>query len=36
VLDQLFAAPPPDGAYGLLAAFGPGLSLELGLLQWRG
>ncbi|HET6279895.1 MAG TPA: 3-oxoacyl-[acyl-carrier-protein] synthase III C-terminal domain-containing protein [Polyangia bacterium] len=25
---------PPSGAYGLMAAFGPGLSTELLLLQW--
>jgi alkylresorcinol/alkylpyrone synthase len=25
---------PPSGAHGLLAAFGPGLSTELMLLQW--
>jgi len=36
VLEQLFATPPLDNTYGLLAAFGPGLSLELGLLQWHG
>jgi alkylresorcinol/alkylpyrone synthase len=26
---------PASGAYGLLAAFGPGFSAELALLQWR-
>jgi alkylresorcinol/alkylpyrone synthase len=36
ILDRLLAgAPPRDGAYGLLAGFGPGLSLELSLLRWR-
>lgn len=36
VLDQVLRrAAPPKGAYGLLAAFGPGFSAELSLMQWR-
>jgi alkylresorcinol/alkylpyrone synthase len=36
ILDRLLTdAPPRDGAYGLLAGFGPGLSIELSLLQWH-
>lgn len=36
VLAELFEAhPPADGAWGLLAGFGPGLSLELSLLRRR-
>ncbi len=35
VLEQtLRAAPPPMDSYGLLAAFGPGFSSEMLLLQW--
>ncbi len=34
ILHELMqAAPPPPGSYGLLAGFGPGLSLELSLLR---
>lgn len=34
ILDQLLTtAPPAEGAFGLLAGFGPGLSLELSLLR---
>lgn len=36
VLDELLQrAPPPDSTFGLLAAFGPGFSCELGLLRWE-
>ena len=35
ILDRLLAeTPPPAGSFGLLAGFGPGLSLELSLLRW--
>jgi alkylresorcinol/alkylpyrone synthase len=34
VLEELMrSCPPPPGAYGLLAGFGPGLSIELSLLR---
>jgi len=38
VLDELMhsAAPPPPGAPGLLLAFGPGFSAEVGVLRWEG
>jgi alkylresorcinol/alkylpyrone synthase len=32
--DQITKRRPPSGAHGLLAAFGPGLSAEMLLLQW--
>jgi alkylresorcinol/alkylpyrone synthase len=32
--ETLRRPPPPPGAYGLLAAFGPGFSSEMLLLQW--
>jgi predicted naringenin-chalcone synthase len=36
VLDDLLGrAPPPVGAHGILAAFGPGFSCELSLLRWE-
>jgi alkylresorcinol/alkylpyrone synthase len=36
VLERVLrAAPPPTGALGLLAAFGPGFSAETVLLQWH-
>ncbi|HLZ72403.1 MAG TPA: 3-oxoacyl-[acyl-carrier-protein] synthase III C-terminal domain-containing protein [Dehalococcoidia bacterium] len=36
ILDYLQrCAPPADGSFGLLAGFGPGLSLELALLRFR-
>lgn len=36
VLDEVLRrAPPPSGAHGLLAAFGPGFSAELSLLRWQ-
>jgi alkylresorcinol/alkylpyrone synthase len=39
VLDELLrtatAAPPPAGAPGLLLAFGPGFSAEVGVLRWE-
>jgi alkylresorcinol/alkylpyrone synthase len=36
ILDQIRrCAPPPGGSFGLLAGFGPGLSLELALLRFR-
>jgi alkylresorcinol/alkylpyrone synthase len=35
ILDRLLAkSPPPADSFGLLAGFGPGLSLELSLLRW--
>jgi predicted naringenin-chalcone synthase len=35
VLDEVMRrTPPPLGAHGLLAAFGPGFSAELSLLRW--
>ncbi|HZQ34600.1 MAG TPA: type III polyketide synthase [Dehalococcoidia bacterium] len=36
ILDQIQRCnPPPDGSLGLLAGFGPGLSLELALLRFQ-
>jgi alkylresorcinol/alkylpyrone synthase len=36
VLDEVLRrAPPPVGAYGLCAAFGPGFSAELSLMRWE-
>lgn len=36
ILDQIQrCSPPPDGSAGLLAGFGPGLSLELALLRFH-
>ena len=36
VLDEVLRRqPPPVGAYGLLAAFGPGFSAELSLMRWE-
>jgi alkylresorcinol/alkylpyrone synthase len=35
IVDRLHASPPDAGSYGLLAGFGPGFSVELGLLQWQ-
>jgi alkylresorcinol/alkylpyrone synthase len=36
VLDEVLRRPPPaTGAYGLLAAFGPGFSAELTLMRWQ-
>lgn len=35
IVQRVLAAAPPDGGYGLLAGFGPGLSLELSLLRCR-
>ncbi len=36
ILDQIRrCGPPPDGSAGLLAGFGPGLSLELALLRFH-
>jgi alkylresorcinol/alkylpyrone synthase len=38
VLDEVMrsTAPPPPGAPGLLLAFGPGFSAEVGVLRWEG
>lgn len=36
VLDEVLRRqPPPPGAHGLLAAFGPGFSAELSLMRWE-
>ncbi len=36
VLKEFLAQPaPPSGSHGLLAAFGPGFSAEMALLQWN-
>lgn len=36
VLNRLYRRAPVSGSYGLLLAFGPGLSLEAILVRWRG
>jgi alkylresorcinol/alkylpyrone synthase len=36
VMKEFLAQPPPQaGERGLLAAFGPGFSMEMALLEWN-